>query len=535
MTEIKRIEENIQSVFADSSYPREFLETYDQMECLAGRSGRETFLVRKKDSGETAVAKCYDRKVFPFRPCPELIRDIEHPGLPRFIEQYQNERMLCIVREYIEGEPLSDYAREKQLTTGQIISIGDQLCDILSILHGHEPPVVHRDIKPENVIVRPDGTVALIDFDIARSVKEDAASDTVYYGTRGYAPPEQYGFGQTDCRTDLYAFGVLLRWLVTGSARENPNVRIDERLQQVIDRCTAFSPEERYENIGQVQAVLKEAGSGKKPVPVRKLLLSAAALLCALFLGFAAGRWTTWFKPLPSSPFSDPLIEKAVRLQLGRENGRLTEKDLAQVTGIYIYGSEAYADTDLFYRQRIDDHEEGPIRKLDDLAFLPNLQELHIVRQGYVDVSGIDGLTHLETVELKHMRISGVQPIARAGRLRNAVLFDCGLSDVTALENCPWLETLDVGLNDLSGLHQVGYHPNVRSLGFMWLKMKDLNDIAGRLPKVQTITLQHSRIRDLSGLAALPELEAVFVLPEQEEDAKAVLAGTDVEIHVTEN
>ena len=51
MTEIKRIEENIQSVFADSSYPREFLETYDQMECLAGRSGRETFLVRKKDSG----------------------------------------------------------------------------------------------------------------------------------------------------------------------------------------------------------------------------------------------------------------------------------------------------------------------------------------------------------------------------------------------------------------------------------------------------------------------------------------------------
>ena len=171
---------------------------------------------------------------------------------------------------------------------------------------------------------------------------------------------------------------------------------------------------------------------------------------------------------------------------------------------------------------------------MDD-TLLRNLEEVHIVRQGYLDVSSIAELPRLYTVEIKHSRISSVQPIAHLARLRYAGLFDCGVTDVTALENCPWLETLDIGHNDLKELRQVGFHPSLRSVNFMWLNMKNVDDIAQRLPKLRTVYLQHSDIRDLSGLKALPELEAVYVLKEQLDTVSGLFAGTDVEIQVTEN
>ena len=534
MNELKRIVEDIQSVFEENNYPQEFLNAYDQMECLASHSGRETFLVRKKETGGMAVAKCYDRAVFPFQPHPELLKGIDHPGLPRFFEQYQNDQILCVVREYIEGEPLSEYVKEKQLTIRQIVSFGEQLCDILSVLHGRTPPVIHRDIKPENIIVKPDETLALIDFDISRAYRENAGGDTVFFGTRGYAPPEQYGFGQTDNRADLYALGVLLRYLVTGSIRENPNVTFNAQLQKVIRRCTAFSPEERYHDASEIKADLRKA-LRPRWIPAKTLLIVAALLLCALGAGFALGTCTDLLRPVPTIVFSVPLMERAARLQLGKESGALTQEDLAQVRTIYIYGSEAYADPALYYQQDVARHAEGPLRTLEDVRLLPNLEELHVVRQGDLDVSAVTELTHLYTLEIKHTRISGVQPIAHLARLRYAGLFDCGVTDVTALENCPWLETLDIGHNDLTDFRQIGAHPSVRSVNLMWLNMKNLDDIAQRMPKLRVIYLQHSAIKDLSGLKALPALEEVYVLPEQFDAVSALFAGTDVEVRVTDN
>ena len=119
--------------------------------------------------------------------------------------------------------------------------------------------------------------------------------------------------------------------------------------------------------------------------------------------------------------------------------------------------------------------------------------------------------------------------------MRHAILFCDRLTDVTVLQKCPLLETLDIGLNDLTSLEQVGSHPKVKSLGFMWLEMDNVEDIARRLPDVEAVTLQHGTIRDPSGLKALPRLRHVYVLQEQETEYRALFEGTDVEIHVTEN
>ena len=108
MKEIKHIVENMTSVLSDGGYPQAFLAEYDQMECLASGGGRETFLVRKKDTGQYAVAKCYDRAACPPTLDFQTLKSLDCPGVPRFYQQYQNEGMICLVREYIPGETLAE-------------------------------------------------------------------------------------------------------------------------------------------------------------------------------------------------------------------------------------------------------------------------------------------------------------------------------------------------------------------------------------------------------------------------------------------
>ena len=285
----------IETTFSQYGYPEAFLSEYDQMECLASRAGRETFLCRKKDSGDMAVAKCFENAVYEPNAQESAIRNIDHPRIPHFVKEYRNEQYTCILREYVSGETLSEIARERELGQEEIIGICEQLADILIFLHGLNPPIIHRDVKPENVIIDSDGKVYLIDLDIARIYKEGADSDTVFYGTRGYAPPEQYGFAQTDARADIYSFGVLLRFLLTGSIRENKNIRVYEPLQRIINKCTVFSPEKRYADMKTVKKDLMSANP--KAQLFRRIRLGlVAAVICAaaLFAGLKAYQKATY-------------------------------------------------------------------------------------------------------------------------------------------------------------------------------------------------------------------------------------------------
>jgi len=105
---------------------------------------------------------------------------------------------------------------------------------------------VHRDVKPENIILSGDRTV-LIDFDSARVNKPEAEGDTRVLGTIGYAAPEQFGLAQSDCRTDIYAVGVLLNVMLTG---EHPSKKLAAgHLGHVVSRCTMMDPNKRYRDI----------------------------------------------------------------------------------------------------------------------------------------------------------------------------------------------------------------------------------------------------------------------------------------------
>ena len=533
MSDLKRIVDNLQSAFAESSYPADFLSVYDQMECLASHQGRETFLVRDRTTGRNAVAKCFDRSVYRVTPLLDVLRELKAPGLPAFLACYQNEKMFCVVREYVEGESLLARAGEAPIPPDEIRRIGLSLCDTLSVLHAHRPPVIHRDIKPDNVILREDGSVVLIDFDIARMFRDGSENDTFFFGTRGYAPPEQYGFAQTDQRADIYAFGVLLRYLLTGSTRENPNVTLPDEFRTVIGKCTAFAPEDRYASIDEVKQALL-AKPRRKRFGAKALLALLAALLLGLCGGFAVRRYTGLFLPPPAvAHFDEPLIGLAARAVLGlREDEPVPLDRLKEIRRIYIFGTKVYPDDSIYYQLTIDNSIRGGIRTLNDLLMMPNLEEVHIDHQDEIDISALAQLRSLYTVELKHVRIADITPLGSLTGLKHATLFDCGAEDFTSLAPNRWLETLDIGLTPVVSLARVGAYPSVTELTLMWLRMASLDGLEG-FPKVRILRLEKAQIDDYSAILLLPELETVTVDGSQYETVSALLKDTDVQVQKT--
>lgn len=189
-----------------------------------------------------------------------LMKTLDHPSLPRIVDIIDDENIIYVIMDYIEGEPLSKilelYGAQPQEL---VIKWAKELCDVLKYLHNRDTPIIYRDMKPGNVMLSPNGNLKVIDFGIAREYKEDKIDDTVNLGTKGYAAPEQFsGKGQSDVRTDIYCLGITLYHLVTGHNPSEPpyeiypirewNPSLSGGLEKIILKCTALNPDDRYQN-----------------------------------------------------------------------------------------------------------------------------------------------------------------------------------------------------------------------------------------------------------------------------------------------
>lgn len=190
---------------------------------------------------------------------PEIYRYLmAHPiaHTPKFFEVVEDRNRLTVIEEYIPGDTLEELLEQKgPLTEAEVTDIAIQLCRILECFHSCVPPIVNRDIKPSNLKLTGDGIVKLVDLNAAKRCKEDSRKDTVLIGTQGYAAPEQYGFGASGVQTDVYAVGVLIRVLLTGSLTEGQIV--NGRLRHIVSRCTQLSPKSRYQSIASVRMALE--------------------------------------------------------------------------------------------------------------------------------------------------------------------------------------------------------------------------------------------------------------------------------------
>lgn len=199
----------------------------------------------------------------------DMLKRLHHPNIPSIIDVVEDDERFLIVMDYIEGnslqKALKDYGAQPQ---EEVIEWTKQLCDALGYLHSRKPPIIYRDMKPANVMLKPDGTVSLIDFGTAREYKAGSTGDTSVLGTKGYAAPEQYGGqGQTDARTDIYCLGATMHHLLTGQDPCRPpytrySIRqydpgLSSGLEEIIIKCTNDNPDERYQSCAELMYALE--------------------------------------------------------------------------------------------------------------------------------------------------------------------------------------------------------------------------------------------------------------------------------------
>ena len=205
-------------------------------------------------------------------------RGLRFVHIPRVYDCYRTDEKLVAVMEYVPGATLAEVVGACG-GPGERLAVArrlfPQLCDAVSELHEEMPrPVVHRDLKPENVVVPGGRSVVLIDFGIARAFRQGESRDTHRFGTCEYAPPEQYGFGQTDVRSDVYALGLVLWFCCTGrvpAARDRDRgfaaLDVAPAVQQVVARAAAFDPAARYASARELKRAF-EAAVGMPAVTV---------------------------------------------------------------------------------------------------------------------------------------------------------------------------------------------------------------------------------------------------------------------------
>lgn len=203
-------------------------------------------------------------------------KDLHVAGVQTFWKE--DDGTLTVIEEYVQGETL-----EAALSAGPLTE--ERRRDILlSVLDGvsflHSGAIIHRDIKPANIMLTADGA-KLIDYDAAKVYHGGTGRDTRLLGTNGVAAPEQYGFAESDVRTDIYALGVLTRTLF-------PN---DPQYGQVAEKATRMDPQDRYQTVAEMKNALLRIPPQrpKKRLPRAVILAGIAAVAVVIVVLLVRG------------------------------------------------------------------------------------------------------------------------------------------------------------------------------------------------------------------------------------------------------
>ena len=205
----------------------------------------------------------------------QLLQTLDHPNLPKVIDSFDQAGRPTLVMEFVQGKTLEDKQRETNAPFFQrdVVNWGIQIARVLNYLHTQNPPIIFRDMKPPNVMLTPEGIIKLIDFGVARTYKTNKSKDTVAMGSAGYAPPEQYGKGQTDARADIYALGATLLHMLTNlppvplqTPKDGSLIRhnqsVTPEMEQVIIKAMAMDRDKRFQTMASFEQALLAVDRG---------------------------------------------------------------------------------------------------------------------------------------------------------------------------------------------------------------------------------------------------------------------------------
>ncbi|HEU5015740.1 MAG TPA: serine/threonine-protein kinase [Roseiflexaceae bacterium] len=203
-----------------------------------------------------------------------LLQRLTHPRIPRVFAHFEDEGRHYLTMEYVYGEDLEQILeRDERLPEARVLTMADQICDVLTYLHTQRPPIIFRDMKPSNVMVERDGGIKVVDFGIAKLFQR--AERGTQIGTPGYAPPEQYQ-GLATVESDIYALGATLHHMLTGrDPRDEPPFsfppvrqlapQVSERTAQAIERALQMDPDNRFHTVADFRAALNPPVARPQP------------------------------------------------------------------------------------------------------------------------------------------------------------------------------------------------------------------------------------------------------------------------------
>ena len=242
---------------AGSPFVQQILHERYQIQALLGRKpGRQTFLALDLQTQLPVVLKLLlfspdftweELKLFERE--AQTLKALDHPAIPQYLDSFEVEiafgKGFALVQSYIEARSLQQWRQDGcRFSEAELTTIATALLDLLTYLHGLQPPVIHRDLKPSNVLLknrsghRP-GEVYLIDFGSVQAATQGGTVTVV--GTYGYMPPEQFG-GRSLPASDLYAVGMTLIYLATGQhPAELPQHDLHVEFKHLTTLSSAFS------------------------------------------------------------------------------------------------------------------------------------------------------------------------------------------------------------------------------------------------------------------------------------------------------
>lgn len=293
----KEFDESYEQLIKESEIlPEEWIPFYKVAACLKDSPNKKTYLLEDKKGKEKYILKIAEREEAGYlfeegriiQEGQRIKKDkeiqIQLKGLIR------KGDTVYLIRNYVGGISLAETGELRSFSEEEIIRSGIMLCRNVRELHQRKPPVIHRDIKPENIIIKADGSLVLIDFETARTYKKGKREDTCFVGTRETAAPEQFGFGQSDERTDIYGIGKTLLYMVTGDyiPEELEKVSGNRKLNRIIRKCCAFEPDHRYVSVDrairELQGCLSDSQKDKRRLRVLTILVALLSMI-VLMLG----------------------------------------------------------------------------------------------------------------------------------------------------------------------------------------------------------------------------------------------------------
>ena len=462
--------------------PEDMQEHWTVYECLKESEDSSTFLVKETATGILCVLKWGRNRQAEFlrneMEIMEKMADRKLSGIPKAYRIFEENGEVYLVREYIEGMSLAQMVLQKGgISEAEICRISRKICQTAEQFQNPDEPMIHRDIKPENIVVTPGGEVVFIDFGTMRSYKKDGSRDTFVVGTRGTAAPEQYGYTQTDQRTDVYAIGQTMLYMVSESYEMNQlsECAVSRRMKKIIEKACSFEPDKRYGDAAQLRRAVEKCQANNRKKVYKKagavFGLIAAGYILAIFSPDGTVIENKRIETAEQSAaeeqiqaeitFREKLIEEAVRKELGlSKTDKITASMLENVRKLRIVGKEILDDEDTFWGEghHVDGKDSsfgsvrGNIADLSDLAQMVNLEELALCNQKIEDISG------LKELPLKKLYLS-----------KNMI------TDFSVLLNLIDMDTLCIMENPAENLSVIGECTGILRLNIQGMNLTDID------------------------------------------------------------